>query len=124
MVDQAIIEAVRKYLLALQDQGLAVRHGVIFGSYAAGKAHQWSDIDLLVVSPQFDKAYQRKELDLLWRTTARTDSRIEPVPCGELQWDKDDSTAIIEIARREGVLVEITGDQGTPGKQAAYTTNG
>jgi len=110
MVDQSIIEAVRKYLLTLRDQGLPVRHGVIFGSYATGKSHQWSDIDVVVVLPKFDKAYRRQELDLLWRTTAKTDSRIEPVPCGERQWVEDDSTAIIEIARREGVLVEITGD--------------
>lgn len=110
MVDKSIIEAVRKYMLALQDKGLSVRRGVIFGSYATGKSHQWSDIDVIVVSPEFDKAYRRKELDLLWRTTATTDTRIEPVPCGERQWEEDDSTAIIEIARREGVLVEMNGE--------------
>ncbi|MEW6379416.1 MAG: nucleotidyltransferase domain-containing protein [bacterium] len=88
---------------------------MIFGSYATGKFHQWSDIDVIVISPQFDKVFQRKDIDidLLWRTTARTDNRIEPIPCGEQQWEKDDSTPIIEIARREGVLVELCEVAGT-----------
>ncbi len=33
---------------------------------------------------------------------ARTDSRIEPITCGSRQWREDDSSAILEIARREG----------------------
>jgi len=46
---------------------------------------------------------------------ARTDSRIEPIPCGERQWIEDDVTPIIEIARREGVQVlpEADSNSGT-----------
>jgi len=46
-------------------------------------------------------------IDSLWHITAKTDSRIEPVACGEKQWQEDDSSAIIEIARREGEIVRI-----------------
>jgi hypothetical protein len=49
----------------------------------------------------------RKKIDNLWHITAQTDSRIEPIPCGEKQWQEDDSSAIIEIARREGEIVRI-----------------
>ena len=61
-----------------------------------------TDIDLLVVSPQFDTTVKREWINHLWRTAARTDSRIEPVPCGQQQWQHDTSSQIIEIARREG----------------------
>jgi hypothetical protein len=44
---------------------------------------------------------------LLWRLAARTDSRIEPVPCGEQQWQEDTSSAIVEIARREGERIAL-----------------
>ena len=44
-------------------------------------------------------------MDNLWILTARTDCRIEPIPCGEREWVEDDSRAIIEIARREGVII-------------------
>ena len=83
------------------------RFGVVFGSQATGKADEWSDIDLLVVSPRFDGQRDRRDVDLLWRLAARVDSRIEPIPCGERQWHEDDSSAIIEIARREGEHITL-----------------
>ncbi len=54
MVAGPALAAVQNYLRALQTNGLPVRFGVVFGSQAKGQANQWSDIDLLVVSPQFD----------------------------------------------------------------------
>ena len=107
MVDESIVTNVRRYLRSVQDHGLAVRFGVVFGSQAAGQAGRWSDIDLLVVSPRFDGRRSRQDVDLLWRLAARADSRIEPIPCGERQWQEDDSSAIIEIARREGQRIAL-----------------
>jgi len=42
----------------------------------------------------------------LWYMAARTDSRIEPIACGLQQWSEDTSSAIIEIARREGRQIQ------------------
>jgi len=110
VVDEAVLSSVRKYLAALQAHGLTPRFGVVFGSHATGRADRWSDIDLLVVSPQFDGPRSRRSIDLLWRVAARTDSRIEPVPCGESEWQSDDSSAIVEIARREGQPVHLASE--------------
>ena len=106
MVDQAIVESVKKYLAKLSAAGVPISFGVIFGSYASGTANQYSDIDLLIVSPQFDEAISRVAVNKLWRIAARTDSRIEPVPCGYLQWQNDTSNAIIETARCQGQPVK------------------
>ncbi len=105
MVDESILSGVRAYLRALEADGLPVSFGVLFGSHATGTAHQWSDIDLLIVSPRFDEPQPRRTVDRLWHIAARTDNRIEPIPCGEKQWEDDDSSAIVEIARRQGVRV-------------------
>jgi len=107
MVDRSVIAAVRKYLRFLQDQGLSVRFGVVFGSQAKGTATESSDIDLLVVSPRFDRRRTWDETCVLWHATAHTDCRIEPIPCGVKQWETDDSSAIIEIARREGRIIKV-----------------
>ena len=107
MVDEAIIKTVRNYLRRLEEHGVAVRFGILFGSQTAGQPDQWSDIDLLVVSPQFDGRRTRQAVDLLWRLAARSDSRIEPIPCGERQWEEDDSSAIVEIARRGGQRIAL-----------------
>ena len=69
-------------MLAVSEQGIPVKIGVLFGSSVTGKMHKWSDIDLLVVSPAFDRLTGRQQVSLLWRLAARADSRIEPIPCG------------------------------------------
>lgn len=105
MLDPAIIEPIQRYLRAVTEDGIQVRFGMVFGSWAANKADEWSDIDLVVVSPRFDGLVTNEDVDRLWQISARVDSRIEPVPCGERQWKEDDSIAILEIARRHGEQV-------------------
>jgi predicted nucleotidyltransferase len=107
MVDKSIIESVKIFLMSVNNQSAKISFGVIFGSQARGEATKWSDIDLLVISPDFDLKIERSQINQLWRMAGRTDSRIEPIPCGEKQWQEDDSSAIIEIARREGEIVRI-----------------
>ncbi|HEC03296.1 MAG TPA: nucleotidyltransferase domain-containing protein [Phycisphaerales bacterium] len=111
--DPSVLAVVRRYLRNLAGQGIATRMGVLFGSYASGHPDQWSDIDLLVVSPVFDGAFSREAVNCLWRVGARTDSRIEPIPCGQRQWTEDSATPLLEIVRREGVQVLPDDDPGS-----------
>jgi predicted nucleotidyltransferase len=90
---------------------------VVFGSCASGAAGPWSDIDVVVVSPAFDGVYPRELVSRLWRTDARTDSRIEPIPCGERQWREEQASPILEIARQHGVAVGFEGVVGEGGAQ-------
>ena len=107
MLDPAVLTSVLAYLAAVKAHGIVVECAVVFGSQATGRAHTWSDIDLVVVSEQFDDMQDRSHFNLLWRLAARTDSRIEPIPCGSQQWREDDSSAIIEIARRQGEVLNV-----------------
>ncbi|MFH1830106.1 MAG: nucleotidyltransferase domain-containing protein [Pseudomonadota bacterium] len=102
MVAQTIAGAVKRYLHTVNDNGVSVKFGVVFGSSVSGKCDKWSDIDLIVVSPKFDAKRKRRDIDLLWRLAPQVDSRIEPIPCGVKQWQEDDSSTIIEAARRTG----------------------
>jgi predicted nucleotidyltransferase len=102
VVDESVASKVRIYLETLQAAGIPVRFGVVFGSQATGRANRWSDIDLVVVSPRFDLGAGRAVVAELWRLAARVDSRIEPIPCGERRWSEDDSSPVLEMARREG----------------------
>jgi len=106
VVDRKVVTKVRTYLRAVEAEGIPVSFGVIFGSWVTGGVDQWSDIDLLVISPRFDDGRTRPDIALLWRLAARIDSRIEPIPCGELQWVEDASSHVVEVARREGERVE------------------
>jgi predicted nucleotidyltransferase len=107
MVEESVVNSVRQYLNHLQANGFPIRFGVVFGSRATGRTHEWSDIDLLVVSPRFDGTRSRRDIDGLWIKAAEVDNRIEPIPCGEIQWREDDASAIVEIARREGEIIHL-----------------
>lgn len=107
MVARTIIELAKNYLRAVDEYGIPVSFGVLFGSQARGTANENSDIDLIVVSPHFDGKKNFDEVSKLWQLTTRTDGRVEPIPVGELEWKEDDSRAIIEIARREGKIIEL-----------------
>ena len=107
MAEESVINSVKKYLRLLTQRGIPVQYGVLFGSWAKGYPHEWSDIDLLVVSSRFDGERRREDINLLWRTAARTDNRIEPVPVGRIQYESDAGSPIIEIARREGLVITL-----------------
>jgi len=107
MVDEEVVKVIRRYLKALSERGIPVRYAILFGSQAGGHPQGWSDIDLLVVSPHFDRERRREDVNLLWRVAARIDSRIEPVAVGEHQFEEDKSSVIIEMARREGLKVSL-----------------
>jgi predicted nucleotidyltransferase len=109
MADKTIVKIVQDYLRLVTQNGIPVRFGVLYGSYAKGTAHEWSDIDLLVVSPVYDDEKQRthKKWGELWHIAIGADARIEPIPVGEKQYQEDDTSMIIEIARREGQVIPL-----------------
>jgi predicted nucleotidyltransferase len=107
MANKTVIKSVRKYLQYVNQQGIPVSFGVLFGSYAKNKAHKWSDIDLLVVSPHFDEGQTAEDHERLWMYAARTNKLIEPIPVGEKQYKTDKSSLIIAVARREGIIIPL-----------------
>ena len=108
MADEAIVKSVQNFLRVVQQDGIPVSFGVLFGSYARGDARQWSDIDVLVVSQQYDKSKTREDAFKLSRIAARTDSRIEPFAVGEKQFELNESdNMIVAMARREGQIIPL-----------------
>lgn len=105
-MDETLIGKIRRYLAVLPTVGIHASKAVLFGSFAKGRADQDSDIDLIVIAPEFDG---RRDIELikdLWHATLSADDRIEPIPCGEREWESGDGRPLIEIARREGVIIE------------------
>ncbi len=105
MVESAVITAVRRYIAVLPSLGIHARRAVLFGSFARGDASDLSDIDLIVIAPEFDGPREITLIEKLWQATASADNRIEPIPCGEQEWETDQGRPILEIARREGIII-------------------
>ncbi len=106
MVAESIQKVVRDYLTAATRAGIPTHKAVLFGSQARGNAGELSDIDLVVLSAALEPPHARELVATLWRLCLATDARIEPIACGEKEWEANDSRIILEIARREGVVIE------------------
>ena len=107
MVEKQILDIVRRYMRALPEFGIHPELAVVFGSFARGNAHRWSDLDLLVVAPEFDNQPTLPLWKKLWHATKAADNRIEPIPCGVKEWREGSDQPIIETARREGFEVVL-----------------
>ncbi len=105
MVESTIMTALRDYVTALGSCGIHASRLVLFGSFARGDANEFSDIDLVVIAPELEGPRDLTLVEKLWQATMSADNRIEPIPCGEREWETDGSRPILEIARREGIVI-------------------
>lgn len=53
-VRKDIIDKIKQFKSDISSTGLRIDRTILFGSYAKGNANEWSDIDLLLVSPDFN----------------------------------------------------------------------
>jgi predicted nucleotidyltransferase len=73
-----VIQSLQRFLTAVR-QVRRIEAAYLYGSQVKGTATQWSDIDVAVISPDF-QADRFQERLLLMRLAARVDDRIEPHP--------------------------------------------
>jgi predicted nucleotidyltransferase len=105
MVNPEVIRIVRRYLSVLRQHDIPATGVVVYGSHAKGTARPDSDIDVLVISPAFDLDRWSWDQEL-WRLTLKVDPRIEPIPVGQRQLLEDQTSPIVEMARREGISID------------------
>jgi predicted nucleotidyltransferase len=73
-----IDELVGRFVAELRKR-IRVQRVILFGSYAGGSPRPWSDIDLAVVSPDFEGGTERDHL-LLAEVARRVTPQIEALP--------------------------------------------
>ena len=61
----------------------------IYGSFAKGTSHRWSDIDLAIISPDFSDDTLDDRMTLM-RIGASIDDRIEPYPFSPNRFNSTD----------------------------------
>jgi len=49
----AVIDIVRNYAHEIQGHGIHLRTVILYGSFAKGTHHEWSDIDVALVADEF-----------------------------------------------------------------------
>ncbi len=102
-IPQAVINQVRIFSDSIRKDNVPISGAYIFGSYAKGKQTNWSDIDLCIVSPAFEKKI-KNPMNYLWsKRLAVNDFTIEPV--GFSPSDFAEESPLISEIKKYGVSV-------------------
>jgi predicted nucleotidyltransferase len=78
-IPDKIKKLIKKFIDAAQEDNISISQAVLFGSYAKGTNHKWSDIDLAVVSDDFEgiRFYDNQKL---FYAKDNSSFEIEPHP--------------------------------------------
>ena len=68
---------IKEYKKALQELGINVKRVILYGSFARGTQRKDSDIDLVIVSNDFERMKLRKRVELLGIAAARIMKPVE-----------------------------------------------
>ena len=77
---------------------------ILFGSYAKGSQHKWSDVDLCVISPKFKNAFDAMQY-LSLKTIFDMKYTIEPIGFSPKDFNDDYSSLIYEI-KKTGIEIK------------------
>ncbi len=72
-----IEEVIEEYKQALKTLGINVERVILYGSHALGKQREDSDIDLIIISEDFQKMNLRERLEVLGIAAARIMKPVE-----------------------------------------------
>jgi predicted nucleotidyltransferase len=69
----------KKYVEELEKNRIPIRQAVLFGSYAAGDSHEWSDIDIALVSDVFE-GMRIRDRNKIRKITLDISTDLSPLP--------------------------------------------
>jgi len=105
VVEEEVVKKIKEFVKALKRDNINVAKVILYGSRASGKAHEYSDIDVAIVSPDFGKD-RFEEGVRLFKIACEIDSLIEPVPLSLESYEKDTWVPLIYEIRVNGTELE------------------
>lgn len=106
MPDEKTLNIIKNYIDSLKAENINLSKVILYGSYAKGTANESSDIDLILVAPEFDED-RDKYLGTIWKLTEQSNFMIEPYTVGLKRFLSDDISPIIQIAKKEGYEISV-----------------
>jgi predicted nucleotidyltransferase len=104
MAQSEIIKLLQSYVLLLNEAGLKIQKAFLYGSFARNEARPDSDIDVMLVSENFDH-FDIKAKAKAWQLTRKVDLRIEPFTIGIKRFFSDDDSALVDQVKKEGIEI-------------------
>ena len=87
------------------EEGMLVDAIVLYGSYVHGNPHDWSDIDLAVVSPDFERVPMWRRQEMIASLTLERDRRIAPIGYPSSEYHDPGRHSFLREIMRTGKVV-------------------
>lgn len=101
-VAASIRKTLKEYIRELEKRNIHIHSAYLFGSYARGKAHEWSDLDIALVSDDFE-GVRFLDREKIAAATLEVDSRISPLPFRTADFTPDD--LFVQEILRTGIRI-------------------
>jgi len=94
MDKKTVLEIISSFRKAIESKGIKTDKLILFGSYATGRYREDSDIDVVVISQDFnDKGYWER-IDILSSAIYQVFQPIEAVAMTPEEWEKGKSLLV------------------------------
>lgn len=103
VIDREIMESIEKYIKKIS-QYYKIETIILFGSYAKGTENEDSDIDIAIISDDFNDIIEdgAKLIGLTWKI----DTKIEPHPITKKDYENN-STPFINEVMNTGIELKV-----------------
>jgi len=104
-IPKKISKKIKEFTATLDKDKLPIQEVYLFGSYAKGTSHKWSDIDICVISPRFTDPWDA--MQYLWHKRPPINDAYEPPiePIGFSPKDFYEGGTLINEIKRHGIKI-------------------
>jgi len=104
MVKEELLKIIDDYRLELEKQ-ISVKKIILYGSFAYGLPRAGSDIDLVVISPDFKKFKPLERLEFLSLATRKGRAPIEALGYTPEEFDKAQEHIFLDYIAQKGSVI-------------------
>lgn len=103
MDKKTVLTIISEFRKVLESKGIKPQKLILFGSFVSGNFHEGSDIDILVISKDFENKSYWERIDILSAAIYEIFKPIEAVAMTPAEWQQGDSL-IVNYARNGEVV--------------------
>ncbi|MGB9627768.1 MAG: nucleotidyltransferase domain-containing protein [Thermodesulfobacteriota bacterium] len=103
MDKKAVLKALSTFRKALETRGLRIDKIILYGSYAQNTYKEGSDIDIIVISEDFNSKNYWERIDILSEAIYEVFEPIEAIALTPEEWEKGTSD-IVEYSKSGEVV--------------------
>ncbi len=103
MDKKAVLNILSTFRKALEDKGIRINKMILYGSYALNTYKEGSDIDVVVISEDFNSKNYWERIDILSEAIYEVFEPIEAIALTPEEWEKGASD-IVEYSKSGEVV--------------------